>query len=123
MSGVLPPLLGVRKRIDGLARAHDASARCALPFDVVGRELRYSGAVHRASSTCSSPTASGGRRLAVIGASLAVQGVRASRQLVSLTSASRPDVGRLPVDAQVTGAPREAALPSNRYGLPTSGLL
>ena len=43
VSGLLPPLYGVRKRIAG-PRGHTIVRRPpGLPFDVVGRELRYRG--------------------------------------------------------------------------------
>jgi hypothetical protein len=42
VSGVLPPLYGVRKRIEG-ARGVTALGPLAAGFDVVGRELRYRG--------------------------------------------------------------------------------
>jgi len=40
VSGFLPPLLGVRKRIHG-ARGETVVGRARAPFDVVGQELRY----------------------------------------------------------------------------------
>jgi ferritin-like metal-binding protein YciE len=42
MSGFLPPLVGVRKRIQG-ARGATTVGALRASFDVVGRELRYSG--------------------------------------------------------------------------------
>lgn len=42
VSGFLPPLLGVRKRIHG-ARGETTLAGLRAPFDVVGPELRYRG--------------------------------------------------------------------------------
>jgi hypothetical protein len=42
VSGLLPPLLGVRKRIAG-AHGQTRVAGLAVSFDVVGRELRYRG--------------------------------------------------------------------------------
>jgi hypothetical protein len=42
VSGLLPPLVGVRKRIRG-ARGKTTVAGVGAPFDVVGRELRYRG--------------------------------------------------------------------------------
>jgi hypothetical protein len=43
VSGLLPPLLGVRKRIEG-GRGETAIGRLrGVPFDVVGLELRYPG--------------------------------------------------------------------------------
>jgi hypothetical protein len=46
--GLLPPLYGVRKRIDGAAGMTVlALGLLGLPFDVVGRELRYRGALSR----------------------------------------------------------------------------
>jgi hypothetical protein len=43
VGGWLPPLLGVRKRIDG-GRGETAIGRLrGVPFDVVGLELRYPG--------------------------------------------------------------------------------
>jgi hypothetical protein len=42
VSGWLPPLVGVRKRIDG-ASGKTTVGPLAAPFDVVGRELRYRG--------------------------------------------------------------------------------
>jgi hypothetical protein len=44
VSGVLPPLHRVRKRIDG-PRGVTTLGRRRAPFDVVGRELRYRGAL------------------------------------------------------------------------------
>ena len=38
--GLLPPLLGVRKRIVG-GRGHTIAGPASVPFDVVGNELRY----------------------------------------------------------------------------------
>ena len=43
VSGVLPPLYGVRKRIDGLKGVTLPPLPVPLPFDVAGRELRYRG--------------------------------------------------------------------------------
>ena len=43
VSGVLPPLYGVRKRIDGLKGVTLPPVPVPLPFDVAGRELRYRG--------------------------------------------------------------------------------
>ena len=43
VSGVLPPLYGVRKRIDGLKGVTLPPVPLPLPFDVAGRELRYRG--------------------------------------------------------------------------------
>ena len=43
LSGVLPPLYGVRKRIDGLQGVTLPPVPVPLPFDVAGRELRYRG--------------------------------------------------------------------------------
>jgi hypothetical protein len=40
VSGALPPLWGVRKRIDG-ARGQTLFGPVPVGFDVVGRELRY----------------------------------------------------------------------------------
>jgi len=42
VSGVLPPLYGVRKRIGG-PRGLTTLGPVRAPFDVVGRELRYRG--------------------------------------------------------------------------------
>ncbi len=42
VSGFLPPLLGVRKQIDG-DRGRTTVGPVRAPFDVVGRELRYVG--------------------------------------------------------------------------------
>jgi hypothetical protein len=42
VSGLLPPLVGVRKRIAG-AHGETTVAGVAAPFEVVGRELRYRG--------------------------------------------------------------------------------
>ena len=39
--GFLPPLLGVRKRIAGGRGETRVGALRGVPFDVVGRELRY----------------------------------------------------------------------------------
>jgi hypothetical protein len=39
--GVLPPLLGVRKRISGTSGRTSIGPLPGVPFDVVGRELRY----------------------------------------------------------------------------------
>jgi len=44
--GLLPPLYGVRKRIDG-SRGVTTLGPAASPFDVVGRELRYRGPLTR----------------------------------------------------------------------------
>jgi hypothetical protein len=41
-AGLLPPLVGVRKRIAG-ARGHTSLGPVRAGFDVVGRELRYRG--------------------------------------------------------------------------------
>ena len=41
LSGALPPLVGVRKRIDGDRGATLLPGGLALPFAVAGRELRY----------------------------------------------------------------------------------
>ena len=43
MSGLLPPLYGVRKRISGARGQTIVLVPPGLPFDVVGRELRYRG--------------------------------------------------------------------------------
>jgi hypothetical protein len=43
VSGVLPPLYGVRKRIDGLKGVTLPPVPVPLPFDVAGHELRYRG--------------------------------------------------------------------------------
>jgi hypothetical protein len=43
VSGVLPPLYGVRKRIAGRRGVTLPPLPVPLPFDVVGRELRYRG--------------------------------------------------------------------------------
>ena len=43
VSGVLPPLYGVRKRIDGQEGVTLPPLPVPLPFDVVGLELRYRG--------------------------------------------------------------------------------
>ncbi|MCP9485201.1 MAG: hypothetical protein MSC30_05045 [Gaiellaceae bacterium MAG52_C11] len=42
VSGLLPPLLGVRKRIDGPG-GRTTVGPIRAPFAVVGRELRYTG--------------------------------------------------------------------------------
>ena len=39
--GALPPLAGVRKRIDGTRGATVVAGRIAVPFDVRGLELHY----------------------------------------------------------------------------------
>ena len=44
--GLLPPLYGVRKRIEG-GRGRTALGPLHSPFDVVGRELRYRGLLTR----------------------------------------------------------------------------
>jgi hypothetical protein len=41
VSGLLPPLSGVRKRIDGGRGATVLPGGLGVPFAVVGRELRY----------------------------------------------------------------------------------
>ena len=41
LSGALPPLIGVRKRIDGARGETIVIAGPGLPFDVRGYELRY----------------------------------------------------------------------------------
>lgn len=41
VSGLLPPLLAVRKRIHGTSGATAVGSLPGVPFDVVGRELRY----------------------------------------------------------------------------------
>ena len=41
VSGFLPPLLGVRKRIDGTSGETALGSLPGVPFDVVGTELRY----------------------------------------------------------------------------------
>ena len=41
ISGVLPPLAGVRKRIDGAGGETVVGGGRGLPFDVRGLELRY----------------------------------------------------------------------------------
>jgi hypothetical protein len=41
LSGVLPPLVGIRKRIDGESGATVLPGGLGIPFAVVGRELRY----------------------------------------------------------------------------------
>ena len=46
VSGALPPLYFVRKRIDGSAGV-TLLGIVGAPFDVVGRELRYKGALSR----------------------------------------------------------------------------
>ena len=46
LSGLLPPLYGVRKRIDG-ASGLTVLGPVKAPFDVVGRELRYRGLLSR----------------------------------------------------------------------------
>jgi hypothetical protein len=43
VSGLLPPLHGVRKRISGTRGHTIVRTPPGLPFDVVGRELRYRG--------------------------------------------------------------------------------
>jgi hypothetical protein len=43
VSGLLPPLYGVRKRINGLKGVTLPPLPVPLPFDVAGRELRYRG--------------------------------------------------------------------------------
>lgn len=43
VSGLLPPLVGVRKRIAGAKGVTALGPLPGLPFDVVGRELRYRG--------------------------------------------------------------------------------
>lgn len=43
VSGLLPPLVGVRKRIDGPRGVTALGPLPGLPFEVVGRELRYRG--------------------------------------------------------------------------------
>jgi hypothetical protein len=43
VSGLLPPLYGVRKRISGTRGQTIVLVPPGLPFDVVGRELRYRG--------------------------------------------------------------------------------
>jgi hypothetical protein len=45
LSGVLPPLVGVRKRIRGGRGVTALGPLPGLPFDVVGGELRYRGAL------------------------------------------------------------------------------
>ena len=40
VGGLLPPLWGVRKKIDGTS-GETVVGRVGVPFDVVGRELRY----------------------------------------------------------------------------------
>ncbi|HYK06212.1 MAG TPA: hypothetical protein VEW11_00445 [Gaiellaceae bacterium] len=46
IGGLLPPLYGVRKRIDGAAGV-TLLGIVGAPFDVVRRELRYKGALSR----------------------------------------------------------------------------
>ena len=46
VSGALPPLYGVRKRIEG-AQGVTMFGPVGAPFDVVGRELRYRGLLSR----------------------------------------------------------------------------
>jgi hypothetical protein len=46
VSGLLPPLYGVRKRIEG-ARGVTVLGPLGAPFDVVGRQLRYRGLLSR----------------------------------------------------------------------------
>ena len=46
IGGLLPPLYGVRKRIDGAAGV-TLLGIVGAPFDVVGRELRYRGRLSR----------------------------------------------------------------------------
>ncbi|MBV8258774.1 MAG: hypothetical protein JOZ56_03260 [Actinobacteria bacterium] len=41
LSGALPPLSALRKRIDGDRGATVLPGGVGVPFDVVGRELRY----------------------------------------------------------------------------------
>jgi hypothetical protein len=41
LGGLLPPLAGVRKRIDGTSGATTLGPLPGAPFDVVGLELRY----------------------------------------------------------------------------------
>jgi hypothetical protein len=41
LSGLLPPLIGVRKRIDGLRGETVLGGGRGLPFEVHGLELRY----------------------------------------------------------------------------------
>jgi len=41
LSGALPPLIGVRKRIDGARGETIVLAGPGIPFDVRGHELRY----------------------------------------------------------------------------------
>jgi hypothetical protein len=41
VGGWLPPLVGVRKRIDGTRGETALGPVPGMPFDVVGRELRY----------------------------------------------------------------------------------
>jgi hypothetical protein len=43
VSGILPPLYGVRKRIEGSRGVTLPPLPVPLPFDVVGHELRYRG--------------------------------------------------------------------------------
>ena len=46
VGGLLPPLYGVRKQIDGI-RGVTLLGPVGAPFDVVGRELRYRGLFSR----------------------------------------------------------------------------
>ena len=46
VSGLLPPLYGVRKRIEG-ANGETTLGPLHSPFDVVGRDLRYRGLATR----------------------------------------------------------------------------
>jgi len=46
VGGLLPPLYGFRKRIDG-GSGMTVLGPIGMPFDVVGRELRYRGALSR----------------------------------------------------------------------------
>jgi hypothetical protein len=41
LGGVLPPLVGVRKRIQGTSGTTNVGPLPGAPFDVVGLELRY----------------------------------------------------------------------------------
>jgi hypothetical protein len=41
VSGMLPPLVGVRKRISGTSGRTDVGPVPGVPFDVVGLSLRY----------------------------------------------------------------------------------
>ncbi|HEV8099851.1 MAG TPA: hypothetical protein VGP56_11910 [Gaiellaceae bacterium] len=41
LGGLLPPLVGVRKRIDGASGETTIGPLPGVPFDVVGLELRY----------------------------------------------------------------------------------